>query len=219
MPEMIYNKLQLYTKLSSSIFHGTYSNNIRWLNIFHTDQPAIRVFWCNNRQHIILNIMYHNLEMHLSPPVMLLLLLYLRKLSRDHSERRMSTKSRLERWPWNHSQSSYSIDRTIRTVEVDFHPLYMWSDLRSRMLVWLDGTWCFLVFLTVLINITELSTGRMDPRVGSGRVGSRFCRILAGRVWSGQHFGFISLYKLLLCTWLDMNLRILHSDWLIFIDI
>ena len=30
----------------------------------------------------------------------------------------------------------------------------------------------------------ELSTGRMDPRVGSGRIGSRFCRILAGRVGS-----------------------------------
>ena len=29
-------------------------------------------------------------------------------------------------------------------------------------------------------------------RVGSGRVGSRFCRILAGRVGSGQPFGFLS---------------------------
>ena len=28
-------------------------------------------------------------------------------------------------------------------------------------------------------------------RVGSGRVGSRFCWILAGRVGSGQHFGFL----------------------------
>ena len=37
-----------------------------------------------------------------------------------------------------------------------------------------------------------LSTGRMDPRVGSGRVWSRFCRILAGRVESGQLFGFCS---------------------------
>ena len=36
----------------------------------------------------------------------------------------------------------------------------------------------------------ELSTGRMDPRVGSGRVGSRFCRILAGWVESGQHWIF-----------------------------
>ena len=36
-------------------------------------------------------------------------------------------------------------------------------------------------------------------RVGSGRVGSRFCRILAGRVGSGQHFGFISF--LLIISW------------------
>ena len=48
---------------------------------------------------------------------------------------------------------------------------------------------------TIVQTCTELSTGRMDPRVGSGRVesgrvGSRFCRILAGRVGSGQHFGF-----------------------------
>ena len=35
------------------------------------------------------------------------------------------------------------------------------------------------------LHTSELSTGRMDPRVGSGRVGSRFCRILAGRVGSG----------------------------------
>ena len=54
------------------------------------------------------------------------------------------------------------------------------------------------------LTIPELSTGRMDPRVGSGRVGSgrvgsRFCRILAGRVGSGQHFGFISF--LLIISW------------------
>ena len=30
-------------------------------------------------------------------------------------------------------------------------------------------------------------------RVGSGRVGSRFRRILAGRVGSGQNFGFFSI--------------------------
>ena len=49
-----------------------------------------------------------------------------------------------------------------------------------------------------IVRIPELSTGRMDPRVGSGRVGSGrvgsghdFCRILAGRVGSGQHFGFL----------------------------
>ena len=38
------------------------------------------------------------------------------------------------------------------------------------------------MFRTVCTS--ELSTGRMDPRVGSGRVGSRFCQILAGRVGS-----------------------------------
>ena len=44
---------------------------------------------------------------------------------------------------------------------------------------------------------SELSTGRMDPRVGSGRVGSG--RVGSGhdfagfwRVGSGQHFGFLS---------------------------
>ena len=42
------------------------------------------------------------------------------------------------------------------------------------------------------VNVTEFSTGRMYPRVGSGRVGSRFCRILAGQVGSGQHLGFFS---------------------------
>ena len=46
---------------------------------------------------------------------------------------------------------------------------------------------------------TELSTGRMDPRVGSGRVGSRFCRIWVGRVGSGQHFGFLNF--LLIISW------------------
>ena len=38
----------------------------------------------------------------------------------------------------------------------------------------------------------ELSTGRLDPPVGSGRVGSRFCRILAGRVGT-LDFLFFSL--------------------------
>ena len=50
---------------------------------------------------------------------------------------------------------------------------------------------------------SELSTGRMDRRVGSGRVGSGriLSRILAdsGRVGSGQHFGFISF--LLIISW------------------
>ena len=45
-----------------------------------------------------------------------------------------------------------------------------------------------------IYGISELSTDRMDPRVGSGRVGSRFCRMLAGRVGSGQHFEFLSFF-------------------------
>ena len=36
----------------------------------------------------------------------------------------------------------------------------------------------------------ELSTGRMDPRVGSGRVGSGRVTILPDFGGSGQHFGF-----------------------------
>ena len=46
---------------------------------------------------------------------------------------------------------------------------------------------------------TELSTGRIDPRVGSGRIGSG--QIGSGhdfagfwRVVSGQHFGFMSFF-------------------------
>ena len=53
--------------------------------------------------------------------------------------------------------------------------------------------------LVYLNDIAELSTGRMDPRVGSGRVGSG--RAGSGRVMilpdlggSGQHFGFFSFF-------------------------
>ena len=35
---------------------------------------------------------------------------------------------------------------------------------------------------------------RGSGRVGSSRVGSRFCQILVGRVGSGQHFGFLVFY-------------------------
>ena len=45
---------------------------------------------------------------------------------------------------------------------------------------------------------SELSTGRMDPRVGS-----RFCRILAGRVSISD---FLVFNWLFLVTWIDMNL-------------
>ena len=49
----------------------------------------------------------------------------------------------------------------------------------------------------VNVSKPELSTGRMDPRVGSGQVGSRFCRILAGRVWSA-----LRIFKfLLIISW------------------
>ena len=41
----------------------------------------------------------------------------------------------------------------------------------------------------------ELSTGRMDPRVGSGRIGSRFCRIVAGRVGSGRVGSALRTFK------------------------
>ena len=43
----------------------------------------------------------------------------------------------------------------------------------------------------------ELSTGRMDLRVGS-----RFCRILAGRVSTSD---FLVFYWLFLGTWIDMK--------------
>ena len=57
------------------------------------------------------------------------------------------------------------------------------------------------------ISRTELSTGRMDPRVGSGRVGSD--RVGSGhdfarfwRVGSGHHFGFIS-FSLIISWYLN----------------
>ena len=73
----------------------------------------------------------------------------------------------------------------------------------------------------VTVSTSELSTGRMDPRVGSGLV-----TILpdfggSGRVGSGRvstSDGLV-IYWLFLDTWLDMNIRILHSDCLIFYDI
>ena len=39
---------------------------------------------------------------------------------------------------------------------------------------------------------SELSTGRMDPRVGLGRVRSRFLPDFGG---SGQHFGFLDYFN------------------------
>ena len=43
----------------------------------------------------------------------------------------------------------------------------------------------------ILVESSELSTGRMNPRVGSGWVGSRFCRILAGRVGSALRIYYL----------------------------
>ena len=62
----------------------------------------------------------------------------------------------------------------------------------------------------------ELSTGRMDPRVGSGRV-----TILPDFGGSGRinTSDFLVFYWLFLTTIIDMNLWILHSDWLIFYDV
>ena len=51
---------------------------------------------------------------------------------------------------------------------------------------------------TLLSRLTQ-SCPRVGWTRGSGRVGSRFCRILAGRVGSGQHFGFFSF--LLIISW------------------
>ena len=56
----------------------------------------------------------------------------------------------------------------------------------------------------------QLSVDWSCPRVQWTRVSGR----------PGQHFGFFSFfYWLFLGTWIDINLRILHSDWLIFYNI
>ena len=83
-----------------------------------------------------------------------------------------------------------------------------------------------IIDVILIVWVSELSTGRMDPRVGSGRVGSG--RVGSGRVTILPDFGgsgrvsisdFLVFNWLFLGTWIDMNLRKLHSDWLIFYDI
>ena len=59
-------------------------------------------------------------------------------------------------------------------------------------------------------------TGRMDRPVGSGHDFAGFWRVGSGWVSTSDLLVF---YWLFFSTWIDMNLRILHSDWLIFIDI
>ena len=63
-------------------------------------------------------------------------------------------------------------------------------------------------------HAAELSTGRMDPRVGSGRVGSGHGFAGFWRVGSGQHFGFLSLFFLLITSrFLNRyEFQILHSN-------
>ena len=56
----------------------------------------------------------------------------------------------------------------------------------------------------------ELSTGRMDPRVGSD-IGSRFCRILAGRVSTSDFSVFTDYFLVPESMWiLEYYIRI---DW------
>ena len=60
------------------------------------------------------------------------------------------------------------------------------------------SVYCLFTHNEMLIRTSETNTNSAQscPRVGwtrgSGRVGSRFCRISAGRVGSGQHFGNFS---------------------------
>ena len=63
----------------------------------------------------------------------------------------------------------------------------MVNDARSGNLpmVYIRLWWYYMEkFRTILVAKSELSTGRMDPRVGSGRVGSG--RVGSGRVGSGR---------------------------------
>ena len=85
--------------------------------------------------------------------------------------------------------------------------------------LWWNHRGLDLYFINLFCNyqwfVPELSTGRMDPRVGSGRVGSGrvgWVTILpdfggSGRVSTSNLLVF---YWLFLGTWIDMNFRILH---------
>ena len=66
-----------------------------------------------------------------------------------------------------------------------------------------------------LLGKSELSTGRMDPRVGSGRV-----TILPDFVGSGQH-SVLLVFLRIISWYLNRyeSSNTIHSDWLIFIDI
>ena len=93
------------------------------------------------------------------------------------------------------------------------------TDNRGVYLVMADG-----VSRGSFRNIHIKSPNKMScPRVGwtrgSGRVGSQFSRFWqagSGRVRTSDLLDFLWLF---LGTWIAMNLRILHLDWLMFIDI
>ena len=73
---------------------------------------------------------------------------------------------------------------------------------------------------------TELFTGRMYPRLGSGRFRSGLVTIFAG-FWRVRYNNYcrVNASELLVFywsfqgTWINMNLQILHSDWVFFYDI
>ena len=85
------------------------------------------------------------------------------------------------RW-FNVAQRWFNVDSTLiqrcSLVQRCSTLIQRWSNVDSTLLVAL--------IMSLRRVFPELSTGRMDPRVGSGRVGSRFCRISAGRVGSGR---------------------------------
>ena len=88
--------------------------------------------------------------------------------------------------------SSYHSTRTLFNLFSRSYDCYAKSII-FRSFMFLFPFWSIILFSN--LSASELSTGRMDPRVGSGRVGSRFCWILAGRVGSALRiFKFFTEY-------------------------
>ena len=113
-------------------------------------------------------------------------------------------KSRSDPWAYRNSRESKSNPRAPPTRERVHSTRGDTLDSRAHSTCFDDihvfillARWRHLEHTIGVINnnAAELSTGRMDPRVGSGRVGSRFCRILAGRVGSALRiFKFFTDY-------------------------
>ena len=97
------------------------------------------------------------------------------------------------------------------TNETIYNHLHAWSVHRGQsqitftsIIVWSSNEkfvrqhWSSFVFRNKIraVEYFRVVHGSDGP---AGRVRSRFCRILAGRVGSGQHFGFISF--LLIISW------------------